>query len=124
MGSQSRASPGSNRCYPPECVSRVETAGVGFLMKATLHVRKGWIFWQAIWAEEPLAFIDTHTVYRSGTREGAIEKARRALAPRRDYEVVELDVELDDSAPRPTKPPPKPADAAWSVRPPQEEERG
>ena len=56
----------------------------------TLHVRKGWIFWQALNPDEALGMIDSHTVYRSRTREGAIDKARRAHTPSKPPEVVEV----------------------------------
>lgn len=40
-------------------------------------VRKGWFFWQAVNPREAIGLLDTQTVYRSWTREGAIRKARR-----------------------------------------------
>lgn len=47
-----------------------------------LHVRKGWLFWQAIRLDEPVGEFDAPTVYRSRTRQGAIDKARRVSFPR------------------------------------------
>jgi hypothetical protein len=46
-----------------------------------VYVRRGWFFWQAQYADEPVGEIDLPTTFRSRTREGAIEKCQRAFSP-------------------------------------------
>lgn len=57
-----------------------QTSGVEYSEMNThrlrIWVRKGWVFWQAVNPDEPVALLDTPTVLRSRTREGVIAKAR------------------------------------------------
>lgn len=47
-----------------------------------LHVRKGWVFWQAIRLDEPVGEFDEPHRYRAFSRQGAIDKARQTKPPR------------------------------------------